>query len=220
MDYASFLITELQNGRDRVRREAAKTLAGVADPRVVPALVTALGSDREPYVRKSAAESLGRLGDPQAVPALCAALRNRKSYWSLRQAAAEALGAIGDPEAIPALIVGLSDWRDTVCIASSEALVRISEKAPSPQLRKAVRPLRRRSNDRAVDAAFAAALEKIEYATRHLGELPLPASAPNAAPEDLPIPSSPGEQSRAPHGPEPLSPAEVITRLVKRALGE
>jgi HEAT repeat protein len=220
MEYVRLLILELENGDESVRREAARMLGDMSDPRAGQALARAVGKDPEPYVRKTAAEALGKLRDPQGVPVLCAALRNRRSYWSLRQAAAEALGRIGVPGAVPALVVGLSDRKDTVCIASAEALARITDATYSPELRKAVRVLRRGSSHSGVNAAFRKALEKIEYATAYLGELPLPASPPHAAAETLPIPSSPAPAADPRQGPDPLSPVEIMSRLIKRALGD
>jgi HEAT repeat protein len=75
---------------------AADGLGYVQEPRVLPALVNALGSPSF-FVRDYAASALGRLAAPDAVEPLIQALRDRS--WTVQLSAAVALGTIGDVRA-------------------------------------------------------------------------------------------------------------------------
>jgi HEAT repeat protein len=70
------------------------------DPRVVDALIHALGDDTL-YVREAAIRSLGRIGNVKAVPYLIAALSSES--FAIRVDAVNALGRIGDARAVPYL---------------------------------------------------------------------------------------------------------------------
>jgi HEAT repeat protein len=75
---------------------AADGLGYVQEPRVLPALVNALGSPSF-FVRNYAASALGRLATPDAVEPLIEALRDQS--WTVQLSAAVALGTIGDVRA-------------------------------------------------------------------------------------------------------------------------
>ncbi len=83
-----------------------------ADPRVLEALLTALG-DTEWQIREQAAESLGSLEDPAGVPALSSVLAGDESA-RVREAAARALGMIEDASAVAALSTASGDEADAV----------------------------------------------------------------------------------------------------------
>ena len=118
------------------RKHAAQRLAVIgsaaaeASPKVVPALVAALG-DADAGVRWAAAGVLGRIGpaaaeaSPKVVLALVAALGDADAY--VRQAAAEALGRIGSAatEAVPALVAALRDANAYVRRGAAAVLKRI-----------------------------------------------------------------------------------------------
>jgi len=65
----SWLVVLLASRRCRLRREAARVLTGISDPRSVPALVTAL-TDEDAVVRMWAVEALARLGRPALIALL------------------------------------------------------------------------------------------------------------------------------------------------------
>jgi len=71
-----------------IRRDAARALGELEDPRAVEPLIAAL-KDESFSVRKAAAEALGKIGDTRAVEPLSAALKDKDS--DVRKAAAEAL---------------------------------------------------------------------------------------------------------------------------------
>jgi HEAT repeat protein/cyclophilin family peptidyl-prolyl cis-trans isomerase len=83
-----------------VRRRAALAAGRLADPGLVPALVSLL-NDQEVEVRRVAAFALGLAGDRAAVDRLTAALAD--SDAEVRGRAAEALGRIGDARAAAAV---------------------------------------------------------------------------------------------------------------------
>jgi len=150
------LIKALAYRKDaRIRRDAARILGEVGDPRAVESLVPALKDsnwdvrrtaawalgkigdaraveplvaalqDEDKNVRQSAAEALGKIGDPRAVEPLLSALK--ESDGGVRQAAAEALGQIGDARAVEPLIVALKDKDINVCHAAAAALGQIGD---------------------------------------------------------------------------------------------
>jgi tetratricopeptide (TPR) repeat protein len=119
-------ITELKSDNENVRLAATEALAKLGDRSAVPALIEALGRDKDPRMQRHAAEALGKLGDKSAVPALIEALKGGSSArkyaggpWlevrndevevfkdlrsSVQYKAAEALGKLSDRSAVPAL---------------------------------------------------------------------------------------------------------------------
>ena len=95
------LVVALKDSDAGVRRQAARTLAQIGNPRAVPALSAAM-KDAEPDMRAIIASALGELGDAAAVPALRDALKDENV--AVRVRAASALGEIGDRSAVDALI--------------------------------------------------------------------------------------------------------------------
>lgn len=93
----------------KVRRNAAKMLGAVKDPRAVNALIEALRDPKED-VREEAAVSLGTAGDRRAVPALVAALND--GGGGVRTRAVNSLGELGDPRAIRPLLGMLIEEQD------------------------------------------------------------------------------------------------------------
>ena len=88
-------LERLRFGDKGDRKDAAKKLGKLEDPRAVPALVGALRSDPEEDVREEAAEALGRIGDPSALSALrWAARRDRED--DVRKEARKAIKKITD----------------------------------------------------------------------------------------------------------------------------
>jgi hypothetical protein len=84
----------LRSRHDNSRRDGARTLGQIGDPRAVPALIDLLRSDEEHEVRAAAAYALGSIGDPRARrPLAFAAQHDRRR--DVRQAAAEAYAELG-----------------------------------------------------------------------------------------------------------------------------
>jgi cyclophilin family peptidyl-prolyl cis-trans isomerase/HEAT repeat protein len=87
-----------------VRRRAALAAGRIADPALVPPLLSLL-ADPEPEVRQMAAFALGLVGDARATEPLLAALKDPETV--VRARAAEAVGRIGDSRAAPALAAAI-----------------------------------------------------------------------------------------------------------------
>lgn len=86
----------LQSRHDNSRRDGARTLGKIGDPRAVPALIDLLQSDEDTEVRAAAAFALGKIGDARALTALeFAAGHDRKR--DVRQAAAFAYAEVLRP---------------------------------------------------------------------------------------------------------------------------
>jgi hypothetical protein len=88
-----------------VRALAARAMEISRDDRVVPALIAALGKEREVAVRKAIIYSLAHYPKAQVTSALVPFLKDKKH--ELRAAAAYALAEIGDASSAPALIEAL-----------------------------------------------------------------------------------------------------------------
>jgi len=103
-----------------VRALAARALELAGDARAVPALLGALGREREVAARKAIIYALARYQEPQVAAALIPILKDKKS--EIRGAAAYALAEIADPAAGPALMELLQTRRkDEDAFARSEA---------------------------------------------------------------------------------------------------
>lgn len=89
-----------------VRREAAKALGFLKDPRAVPPLLKAL-SDSDLNVRFYAAYALGEIKDARAATALLQALRDPE--YCVRDQAAWALRELHDPSLAPRLEAALKE---------------------------------------------------------------------------------------------------------------
>jgi HEAT repeat protein len=95
------VISALHDEKADVRKNAAKALGYMNDPRAVDPLINALG-DSDTNVRKTAIESLGKLGNPRAVGPILASLKDRKTI--IQNAAFDALRI---------LMTALKERRDT-----------------------------------------------------------------------------------------------------------
>jgi HEAT repeat protein len=103
-----------------VRALAARGLALAGDARAVPALLTALGRERERAVRKAIIYALAPHRDPQITAALIPLLKDKEV--EIRATAAYALAEAADPQAASALIAVLGLRRkDEEAFARSEA---------------------------------------------------------------------------------------------------
>ena len=92
---------------DRVRLDAAETLAKIGKPAVKPLIEALKDGAEDVAVRMKAAEVLGEIGDERAVEPLIQALKDKDEF--VRQCAAEALGEIGDERAVETLNQALKD---------------------------------------------------------------------------------------------------------------
>lgn len=146
------LIEAMSNPNTDVRRNAAKSLGVIGDPRAIQPLLNAL-ADEEWFVRESAAWSLGHINDPSVSKILVAALRDRRVM--VRESAAKALAELADPQTIDALVEALRDEEYAVAEAAALALSNIGAPAVGPLLAAF------RDSSSAVRHAIAEALEKI-----------------------------------------------------------
>ncbi len=95
-----FLLESLREEDWVVRYRAAEALSPIADPRVDPALITALNDSRD-HVRYMAAKGLGTRRTSTALVPLIRSLGDENEF--VRRCVARALGMLGDPEAREAL---------------------------------------------------------------------------------------------------------------------
>ena len=153
------ILAALADPQPRVRREAARALARLHDPRAVEALLQGVEAAPD-LLEEETIDALGALGDPEAIPALVAALDNPRPL--LRRAAARALGRIG-----------------------GEAVVAPLEKAAAhgdTDLRRAALQGLRQSGARDSSAVVAAALDdphpSVRTAAEAISELQLRPAAP------------------------------------------
>jgi HEAT repeat protein len=84
VDLLSELIADTESTPKRLRQEAAMTLSHIADPKAVPALLTAL-EDPEAGVRWRAALALSKIGALAAIPAIEAALEKEVDEYAIEQ---------------------------------------------------------------------------------------------------------------------------------------
>jgi hypothetical protein len=214
------LLRALHDPRERVRRAAAEALARVG-PEAVPPLCTAL-EDRAPAVRSAAAAALGEVGDERAVAPLSEALRRcflGRSPWlqvlaGLLVVPAAVLAAVAillfcifvtrghglDALQLPVEAAGHYFGSRRRMAAEStaivEALCRIAERRPTPELRSVLPELNVVANDvlhhdsRSRQASRQAA-RRIRELTDRIKDLPLPAAGapPPANPATLPLPA-------------------------------
>lgn len=108
---AEAYVDALAADRPELRMAAANALAGLGEPRVVPALIDRL-EDPDARVRARSARACGKLGDPRAVAALAGRLTDENV--AVRHEAASALAAIGDDTAMSALLDWVDDDSDPV----------------------------------------------------------------------------------------------------------
>ncbi|HMS54834.1 MAG TPA: MFS transporter [Fimbriimonadaceae bacterium] len=98
---ADEIIKALHDPSPRVRRQAASSLAMLADPKAAQALIHML-EDHPDLVEEETVEALGLLGHASAVRPLSELLRSPRSI--VRRAAAKALARIGSDQAIAPLM--------------------------------------------------------------------------------------------------------------------
>lgn len=103
------IIDALHDPSPAVRRQAAKGLAQLRDPRAVPPLIHQL-EEHPDLVEEETMEALGELADESAVGPLLRYLQSPRALT--RRAAAKALGRIGSPSAIQELMASASDPND------------------------------------------------------------------------------------------------------------
>jgi HEAT repeat protein len=122
----------------------------------VPALIKALGYEKDQAVRKAAAKALGQIGDARAIEPLIAALKGH--IGEVQKAAASSLAMIRDARAVEPLIAVLKDLDRDVRKAAAEALGLIRDA-------RAVEPLitTLKDEDRSVRKAAAGALETFAW---------------------------------------------------------
>lgn len=118
------IVKALGDPSPRVRRNAARALARLGDPRLAEHLVTHI--DQHPdLIEEETVEALGELGNPHAVPVLIQLLKSPRSL--LRRAAAKSLGRLGSTDAIEALTAAAQEVGDPDLRRSSIQALRILE---------------------------------------------------------------------------------------------
>lgn len=199
----------LRKGATSTRLRAAKSLREYGSW-AIESLCLVL-QDKDLNVRAAAAESLGHIGDERAIQPLIEALRRcflgRSVYWQFivgllvmpllillivkGMAAAGAVALVGcfsQP-----FIIDYQERREAskLCQIIVDALVRIAEHCPTPELRAVIPDLRAIAADvlqqeKQARAASRQAAQRIEDLTEQLKNLPLPAAAP--APDAATLP--------------------------------
>jgi HEAT repeat protein len=204
----------------RVRQDrvlAAEALGECSGPEVVSALCAAL-RDREPEVRIAVAKALGQVGDPAAITPLADALRacytHRSALLTLVTGILAALGALawavvalvgvfvsegsllsaGDLLLAPFAFFANRRKRSRIAEAIANALARIAERHPTPELRNVLDELKIASLDvvshgRTTRRATRAAAARIQELTYRIRALPLASQAPTPDPASLPLPA-------------------------------
>lgn len=140
-----FFINELKSHSAKKRRHAVRVLAGVKDPRCVPALIETL-KDNDKNVLWTTIFALGRMNDPAAVPSLIALLEHKDSF--IKVSAVSALGKLNTPDSIEvdALIRVLAD-KDFFVRARSMAARVLGEKDDERVIEPLIAALRDESAD-------------------------------------------------------------------------
>lgn len=118
------IVKALGDPSPRIRRNAARTLARLDDPRLAEHLIAHVQMHPD-LVEEETVEALGELGNREAVPLLIAFLRSPRSL--LRRAAAKSLARLGSPDAIEALTDAAQEVGDPDLRRSSIQALRILE---------------------------------------------------------------------------------------------
>ncbi len=125
------IVKALGDPSPRVRRNAARALARLGDPRLAEPLLQHM--DEHPdLIGEETVEALGDLGNPKAVGALVALLKSPRSL--LRRAAAKALSRLESPDSIEALTAAAEEVGDPDLRRASIQALRIlgaTEAGPS-----------------------------------------------------------------------------------------
>lgn len=139
------LITALHDEADRtelggypLRRNAARALGKLADPRAIPELLDCLNCS-DFYVRQAAAQSLATVGDRTCIPHLMKLLEGGVAVVQLvpgrphlaqpAEAAMEALEALGATEAVPLIKPFLEHPIERVRYAAARAMYILTQEA-------------------------------------------------------------------------------------------
>jgi phycocyanobilin lyase alpha subunit len=119
-----------------LRRNAARALGKLNDPRVVPALIHSLDCT-DFYVREAAAQSLEKLGEPSCIPRLIELLNNQvpgtlpapepPNLVQPFDAILEALGTLGAVDAIPDIAPFLDHNVPRIGYAAARAMYQLTE---------------------------------------------------------------------------------------------
>lgn len=190
-----------------------------AAPLMVAPLAAVL-QDEDRQCRAAAVALLVRVADERAVPALCAALADR----SVAKLAALALCRVGDEQAIIPLVRALRHTDRVVRFTAAIALAEVANRHPCPQARQALPVLRElgTAGVRILDSRFGpgrspylAAHSRIDAATAHLRDLPLPAAGSVTELAQLPVPA--GNAGVTP-APQPRPDGNAFLRLLRAAL--
>ena len=116
------IVKALGDPSPKVRRNAARALARLGDPKLALPLIEHF--ERHPdLVEEEMVEAFGDVGNSAAVPVLVKLLQSPRSL--LRRAAARALGRLGSPEAIEPLIAAASEAGDPDLRRASVQALRI-----------------------------------------------------------------------------------------------
>jgi hypothetical protein len=218
------LSADLAGASAEARIEAAhklRLLGAVAMDPLIPAL-----KDKEVKVRVAAAESLGHVGDEKAIQPLTEALRalypgKSPKRWRLMGAFLAVCTVVFSIAGIVAALVtgglgallggaaemlgsfdGLDAKTDNASRAYAEALFRIADRSPTPELRYALPHLREIADDGVLQdkhtrGASRAAARRIQKLTLELDKLPVASAAPRMDEKTLPVaaaaPHSDGE---------------------------
>lgn len=211
----------LSDPEARVRVAAVRALAACPAPESVErfcALLHHAGVE----TRIAAAEALAACGDERALQPLAAALKEcfpgETARAQLRRSRGFGILALvmlagyalalgwGWPHLFSGLLyttleIGywLHRWQrqhGRECRAITEALARVTERHPAPELEALLPELRAMAADRVTQspetrAASRAAAERIAAVTEGVRELPIPASAPHLESASLPLPAAP-----------------------------
>jgi hypothetical protein len=213
------LIGTLASGNASVRAAAAHALGEIGDREAVAPL-HALLRDTDLSTRAEAATALGNLGREESIPALMDAYRvcflgrsARKQRWIGALVAGALLGMLGLMiwgtfaakvggffgftnvfSQVPAIYIRARRAQSKVACAITEALVRIAERNPRPEMHQLVPELRAVAGDRvqhepATRDASRRAADRIEALTAAVHNLPVAAATPRMDPSTLPQPA-------------------------------
>lgn len=214
------LLQLLETSQSPVRVAAADALGRLGEARAAPGLQGLL-KDKDLLVRAAAATALGELGQEASIPPLMEAYQSCFVGSSARAQRYLGLAVVGAVVMLFALLfwgtfavkagglMGLSNCiiqltthyfgarrrKSKVACAVTEALVKIAEANPRPELHRLVRDLRATAGDRLQQEketreASLRAADRIEALTAALHDLPLPAVIPAANARTLPLPTN------------------------------